>query len=91
MLLEVGLLLASVFRVEAMKSSFHVEIEERPCGCDEPANLDLLKAKVLTPQDFLTHHAKVWLGGIEARNASKCAQLCMAANGRTTHFSFEGK
>merc|ERR1712018_137552 len=69
--------------------NFHIETQVRSCGCEEKSALEELKLLKWTPQDFMTHHGKLWLGGVEAQNARNCSKLCPLVNKRTTHFTFE--
>ena len=44
-----------------------------------------------TPEKFMSQHGKLWLGGVKAQEENTCAKMCLLANQRTTHFTFEGK
>jgi len=68
---------------------FHIETQVRPCGCEEKSALEDLKLLKWTPEDFMSHHGKLWLGGVEAENPSNCSKMCQLVNKRTTHFTFE--
>ena len=70
---------------------FHIETQVRPCGCEEKSALEDLKLLKWTPEDFMSHHGKLWLGGVEAENPSNCSKMCQLVNKRTTHFTFESK
>ena len=76
---------------EIIATGFHIETQVRFCGCEENSTLENLKSLKWTPEDFMTHHGKLWLGGVEAQNARNCSKLCPLVNKRTTHFTFEGK
>jgi hypothetical protein len=94
LILQGFVLLTSSFRVEVTKRPpelFHIESEVRKCGCEEQSNLNILKNKELTPQDFMIHHGKLWLGSIKAEAEMQCGKLCPFVNRRTTHFAFESK
>ena len=71
--------------------NFHIETQVRSCGCEEKSALEELKSLKWTPEDFMTHHGKLWLGGVEAENVSNCSKMCQLVNKRTTHFTFESK
>ena len=70
---------------------FHIETQVRSCGCEEKSALEDLKLLKWTPEDFMSHHGKLWLGGVEAENPSNCSKMCQLVNKRTTHFTFESK
>merc|ERR1711997_288924 len=79
------------FRIELDNTLFHIEAQQRPCGCDEKTSLDTLKSKEWMPEHFMTaDHGKLWLGGIKGQEYSACANLCLLVNQRTSHFTFEG-
>ena len=75
----------------AKQTLFHIETQVRSCGCEEKSTLENLKSLKWTPEDFMTHHGKLWLGGIEAQNTGNCSKMCPLLNKRTTHFTFEGE
>ena len=80
--------LSTSFRME--NDLFHIEATTRFCGCEEQKTLDELKNKEWKPEDFVTQHGKIWLGGIKADEEENCAKMCILVNQRTTHFTFEG-
>jgi len=73
----------------AAQQHFHIETQVRFCGCEEKSALEDLKLLKWTPEDFMTHHGKLWLGGVEAQNPSNCSKMCQLVNKRTTHFTYE--
>ena len=82
--------LSSSFKVELENVSlFHIETEQKLCGCEERSNLEELKNKEWTPEDFMTDHGKMWLGSTRSDQDQKCAKLCLLSNRRTSHFTFE--
>merc|ERR1712039_1065781 len=84
--------LSSSFRVEMELDStmFHIETQQRFCGCEERESLKILQSKTeWTPEDFMTQHGKMWLGGVKSEQENACAQMCLLVNQRTTHFTFE--
>jgi len=84
--------LSSSFRVEMELDStmFHIETQQRFCGCEERESLKILQSKTeWTPEDFMTQHGKMWLGGVKSEQEKTCAQMCLLVNQRTTHFTFE--
>ena len=89
--------LSTCFRMEMeLESSgsalFHIETQQRFCGCEERNSLENLQVQTKwTPEDFTTHHGKLWLGGIKADHETMCAQMCLLVNQRTSHFTFGGK
>ena len=73
-----------------MDSLFHIETQHRFCGCEEEQSLDLLKKmQPWTPELFMTHRGKMWLGAIRAQDVNSCSKMCTIVNQRTTHFVFE--
>jgi len=88
--------LSTSFRVEMELESidsalFHIETQQRFCGCEERKSLEILQMRTeWTPEDFMTQHGKLWLGSVKAQEETKCAKMCILANQRTTHFTFEG-
>merc|ERR1711997_17454 len=84
--------LSSSFRVETELDSamFHIETQQRFCGCEERESLKILQSQTeWTPEDFMTQHGKLWLGGVKSEQENTCAQMCLLVNQRTTHFTFE--
>merc|ERR1712141_885667 len=65
--------------------------EQNGCGCEEKSNLINLRSKILTPQDFMRDHGKLWLGSIEASITKDCIKLCPIKSARTSHFTFENQ
>ena len=71
---------------------FHIETQQRFCGCEERESLKILQSQTKwTPEDFMTQHGKLWLGGVKSEQENTCAQMCLLVNQRTTHFTFESK
>ena len=88
--------LSTCFRMEMeleqSSALFHIETQQRLCGCEERNSLKKLQMRTeWKPEDFMTHHGKLWLGGIKSDQQKMCAQMCLLVNQRTTHFTFEGK
>jgi len=89
--------LSSSFRVEMELESldsglFHIETQQRFCGCEERKSLEILQMQTdWTPEKFMSQHGKLWLGGVKAQEENMCAKMCLLANQRTTHFTFEGE
>jgi len=84
--------LSTSFRLEMELDStmFHIETQQRLCGCEERESLKILQSHTeWTPEDFMTQHGKLWLGGVKSEQENTCAQMCLLVNQRTTHFTFE--
>ena len=83
----------SAFRleIENLRPLMAIEPEYKSCGCEEKSSLIQLRSKILTPEDFMIDHGKLWLGAVETSVLEECANLCPYVSARTTHFTFEGK
>ena len=78
--------------LEQSSALFHIETQQRLCGCEERNSLKKLQMRTeWKPEDFMTHHGKLWLGGIKSDHEKMCAQMCLLVNQRTSHFTFGGK
>jgi len=76
--------------LEQSSALFHIETQQKLCGCEERNSLKKLQMRTKwKPEDFMTHHGKLWLGG-KSDQQKMCAQMCLLVNQRTTHFTFEG-
>ena len=84
---------SSAFRleIENLRPLMALEPEYKNCGCEEKSSLIQLRSKILTPEDFMIDHGKLWLGAVEASVLEECANLCPYVSARTSHFTFEGK
>ena len=94
---NVGIISTFLFLLK-ISIAFRLEIdinrqqtEQNGCGCEEKSNLINLRSKILTPQDFMRDHGKLWLGSIEASITKDCIKLCPIKSARTSHFTFESK